>query len=192
MILLIDNYDSFTFNLMHRLSELGAGDIEVVRNDGFDVAAVCTTPPRAIVLSPGPCDPDRAGLCLSLVAAAHPLCPMLGVCLGHQVLVQHFGGAVVPASRLMHGKVDGTIRHKGVRLFEGLESPLEATRYHSLTVDPASIPEVFEIDATADDGTVMAVSHKTLPLFGVQFHPESIATPAGHKILGNFLTMLEA
>jgi anthranilate synthase component II len=186
MLLLIDNYDSFTYNLVHYLGALGA-EIVVRRNDGIDVAAAMAMDPEAIVLSPGPCDPDRAGICLELIAAAAEVrTPLLGVCLGHQAIGQAFGGRVVPANAIMHGKVDA-IRHDGSGVFTGLPSPFTATRYHSLTVERESLPAALTVTAEVADGTIMGLAHRDLPIHGVQFHPESIASEHGHALLRNFL-----
>jgi anthranilate synthase component 2 len=186
MLLLIDNYDSFTYNLYHYLGELGA-DVTVRRNDEIDSAAAIAMHPDAILLSPGPCDPDRAGICLDLIAAAaETRTPLMGVCLGHQAIGQAFGGKVVEAREIMHGKM-GAIRHQGAGLFKGPPSPFQATRYHSLTVERASLPDVLEITADLEDGTIMGLQHRDLSIHGVQFHPESIASEHGHKLLGNFL-----
>ncbi|MEO1000475.1 MAG: aminodeoxychorismate/anthranilate synthase component II [Pseudomonadota bacterium] len=188
MILLIDNYDSFTWNLVHYMGELGAVP-EVVRNDALSVGDALARGPRAIVLSPGPCDPDQAGICLPLVtAAAEAGIPLLGVCLGHQSIGQAFGGRVVRAGRIMHGKTDA-ITHRATGLFAGLPSPFTATRYHSLTVAPEGLPKVLEITAEAEDGTIMGLSHRDAPIHGVQFHPESIASEHGHALLANFLAL---
>ena len=186
MLLLIDNYDSFTYNLVHYLGELGA-DVKVVRNDALDVQGAMALRPQAIVLSPGPCDPDQAGICLPLtLAAAETGTPLLGVCLGHQTIGQAFGGHVVRCHEIVHGKM-GTILHDGKGIFADLPSPFLATRYHSLVVDPATLPPVLEVTAWLADGTIMALRHKTKPIEGVQFHPESIASEHGHKLLRNFL-----
>ncbi|MCG6901117.1 MAG: aminodeoxychorismate/anthranilate synthase component II [Rhodobacter sp.] len=186
MLLLIDNYDSFTYNLAHYLGELGA-DVVVHRNDALDVQAAMALRPSSIVLSPGPCDPDRAGICLAMVdAASDARIPLLGVCLGHQTIGQAFGGKVVRASDIVHGKL-GRMHHSGAGLFSGLPSPFGATRYHSLIVDRASLPDCLEVTAWLDDGTIMGLQHRELPIHGVQFHPESIATEHGHKLLKNFL-----
>jgi len=188
VILLIDNYDSFTYNLVHFLGELGA-ETEVHRNDKLSVGEAMSKRPEAIVISPGPCDPDRAGICLDLIrAAADARVPLFGVCLGHQAIGQAFGGRIVRAPQLMHGKVDA-VEHSGKGVFRGLPSPLMATRYHSLTIDPASFPAVLEVTATSADGTIMGLQHRELPIHGVQFHPESIATAHGHDILRNFLAI---
>ena len=185
MILLIDNYDSFTYNLVHYLGELGA-EVEVYRNDALSPAEALAKGPEGIVLSPGPCDPDKAGICLDLIEAAAGRVPLLGVCLGHQALGQAFGGKVVRAPTCMHGKVSA-IHHQGRGVFKDLPNPFEATRYHSLVVDRPSLPKCFEITAETDDGLIMGLEHKELPLHGVQFHPESIATQNGHALLKNFL-----
>lgn len=190
MFLLIDNYDSFTYNLVHYLGELGA-KILVRRNDTVTVDEALALGDEGIVLSPGPCDPDRAGICLALIAAAAARKrPLLGVCLGHQSIGQAFGGRVVRAPVPMHGKIS-TIRHHGRGVFAGLPSPFAATRYHSLIVDRASLPEVLEVTAETDDGLIMGLSHRELPIHGVQFHPESIASEHGHDILRNFLTIAD-
>lgn len=186
MLLLIDNYDSFTYNLVHYLGELGA-DVIVKRNDALNVGEAMAMRPDAILLSPGPCDPDQAGICLEITkAAAEARIPLMGVCLGHQTIGQAFGGTVTGAPAIMHGKVD-EINHTGRGVFEGLPSPLKATRYHSLTVDAATIPDCLEVTATVADGTVMGLSHRELPIHGVQFHPESIASEHGHAMLRRFL-----
>jgi anthranilate synthase component 2 len=186
MLLLIDNYDSFTYNLVHYLGELGAETV-VRRNDALDVQEAMAMRPAAILLSPGPCDPDRAGICLPLIlAAAETATPLLGVCLGHQAIGQAFGGRVVRAGEIMHGKL-GTILHGGEGVFAGLPSPFEATRYHRLIVERASLPEALEITAEGPDGTIMGLQHHSLPIHGVQFHPESIASAHGHALLANFL-----
>ncbi len=186
MLLLIDNYDSFTYNLVHYVGELGA-DVVVRRNDAIDVQEAMGMRPAGILLSPGPCDPDQAGICLALTeAAAETRTPLMGVCLGHQAIGQAFGGKVVRHSEIVHGKM-GTITHQNGGVFKGLPSPFEATRYHSLVVDRDSCPDVLEITAELDDGTIMGLSHKELPIHGVQFHPESIASEHGHALLKNFL-----
>ncbi len=187
MFLLIDNYDSFTYNLFHFLGELGA-DVTVKRNDALKVAEALAMEPQGIVLSPGPCDPDQAGICLELVEAAAGKRPVLGVCLGHQAIGQAFGGRVVRAPSPMHGKVS-KIRTSGEGVFQGLPERFEATRYHSLTVERDSLPDCLEITAECDDGVIMGLRHKELPIHGVQFHPESIATEHGHALLKNFLTI---
>ena len=188
MILLIDNYDSFTYNLVHYLGELGA-EVKVVRNDALDVQAAMGLKPDGIVLSPGPCDPDQAGICLPLsLAAGETGVPLLGVCLGHQSIGQAFGGKVVRAGEIVHGKM-GTIHHEGKGLFRGLPSPLQGTRYHSLIVDRATLPDVLEVTAWLEDGTIMGLRHREKPIEGVQFHPESIRSEHGHAMLKNFLDM---
>jgi anthranilate synthase component 2 len=186
MILVVDNYDSFTWNLVHYLQELGA-EIHVVRNDEIGVGQALGMRPQAVLLSPGPCTPNEAGISLDLVAAAaeHRL-PLLGVCLGHQSIGQSFGGAVVRADKVMHGKTS-PITHDGTGLFAGLPSPFTATRYHSLIVRAEDLPADLVANAWAEDGTVMGLRHRTLPIHGVQFHPESIATEHGHAMLANFL-----
>lgn len=188
MFLLIDNYDSFTFNLCHYLGELGI-EVEVYRNDAMTPADCLAKAPEGIVISPGPCDPDRAGICLDLVAAAsvHKV-PVFGVCLGHQSIGQHFGAKVVRAPKPMHGKVS-VISHDGSGVFEGLPSPYKATRYHSLTLDPDSVPEDLIVTAKSEDDVIQGVRHRELPFYGVQFHPESIASEHGHAILKNFITL---
>ncbi|MGQ5700771.1 anthranilate synthase component II [Sandaracinobacteroides sp. A072] len=186
MILVIDNYDSFTFNLVHFLMELGVA-VEVRRNDALSVDAAMALRPEAILLSPGPCSPTEAGICLNLIkAAADARLPLFGVCLGHQALGQAFGGKVVRAPVQMHGKTS-PIHHQGRSVFAGLPSPFTATRYHSLIVERESLPEALEITAETADGIIMGLQHRTLPLHGVQFHPESIATEHGHRLLANFL-----
>jgi anthranilate synthase/aminodeoxychorismate synthase-like glutamine amidotransferase len=190
MILLIDNYDSFTWNLVHYLGQLGA-TVEVVRNDQLTVDEAMAKRPKAIVLSPGPCDPDKAGICLELVRRAGEQTPILGVCLGHQTIGQVYGGRVVRAPAPMHGKVS-LIRHQGTGIFEKLPTPFKATRYHSLTVDRSSLPNSLTITAESDDGVIMGVAHREHPVHGVQFHPESIATEHGHALLRNFLTLARA
>ena len=187
MLTLIDNYDSFTYNLVHFLGELGA-PARVYRNDKITVDEVLAEAPEAIVLSPGPCDPDRAGICLELIARAGPDVPILGVCLGHQAIGQVYGGRVVRAPRLMHGKVS-TIHHTGRSVFRGINGDFQATRYHSLTIAPDSLPAVLETTASADDDVIMGVMHKSFPVHGVQFHPESIASENGHQILKTFLDL---
>lgn len=186
MLLLIDNYDSFTYNLVHYLGELGA-DVVVKRNDELDVDAAMGMKPSAIMLSPGPCDPSQAGICLELVqAAAETKTPLIGICLGHQTIGQAFGGNVVLCDEIVHGKM-GLMHHKGKGLFKGLPSPFKATRYHSLMVERATLPDCLEITAELEDGTIMGLQHKELPIHGLQFHPESIASEHGHAMLKNFL-----
>lgn len=190
MLLLIDNYDSFTYNLVHYLGELGA-DVVVRRNDALDVQAAMAMNPAGILLSPGPCDPDQAGICLALTkAAAETKTPLLGVCLGHQTIGQAFGGQVVRCHEIVHGKM-GSIHHTGKGLFAGLPSPFSATRYHSLVVDRATLPDCLEITGELEDGTIMGLQHRTLPIHGVQFHPESIRSEHGHKMLQNFLNVMK-
>ncbi|WP_422072913.1 anthranilate synthase component II [Tranquillimonas rosea] len=189
MLLLIDNYDSFTYNLVQYLGDLGA-EVAVRRNDALSVAEAMDLRPTAIVLSPGPCDPDRAGICLDLtLAAAKAGTPLLGVCLGHQTIGQAFGGRVVRAGEIVHGKT-ADMHHRGQGVFAGLPSPLRATRYHSLIVERASLPDTLSITAELADGTIMGLAHRTLPIEGVQFHPESIASEHGHKMLKTFLDRL--
>jgi anthranilate synthase component 2 len=191
MLLLIDNYDSFTYNLVHYVGELGA-DVIVRRNDALDVDAALAMNPAGILLSPGPCDPDQAGICLDLtLAAARARIPLLGVCLGHQTIGQAFGGRVVRHSEIVHGKM-GRIHHEGRGVFAGLPSPFEATRYHSLVVERASLPDCLEVTAYLEDGTIMGLRHRELPIEGVQFHPESIASQHGHALLKNFLDTMKA
>lgn len=188
MLLLIDNYDSFTYNLVHYLGELGA-DVLVRRNDALDVQQAMALRPDAIMLSPGPCDPSQAGICLALVnAAAETGIPLMGVCLGHQAIGEAFGGKVVRCHEIVHGKM-GSMRHTGQGLFADLPSPFDATRYHSLIVERETLPACLTITAELDDGTIMGLQHKELPIHGVQFHPESIASQHGHKLLDNFLRM---
>jgi anthranilate synthase component II len=191
MIVLIDNYDSFAFNLVHYLGELGA-EVDVHRNDKVTSAAIIAADPDAIVLSPGPCTPNEAGICLSLIeAAAAKEIPVLGVCLGHQAIGQAFGGKVVRAPVPVHGKLS-EIRHGGAGIFRGINAPLRATRYHSLIVERATMPGELAVTAETDDGLVMALAHTRLPVHGVQFHPESIASEHGHLMLKNFLDLAVA
>lgn len=186
MLLLIDNYDSFTYNLVHYFGELGA-NVVVHRNDALDVQEAMAMNPSAIILSPGPCDPDQAGICLALTAAAaETRTPLLGVCLGHQTIGQAFGGKVVRCHEIVHGKM-GMMHHKGSGLFRNLPSPFQATRYHSLIVERTSLPDCLEVTAWLEDGTIMGLKHRDLPIEGVQFHPESIASEHGHQMLRNFL-----
>ena len=190
MLLLIDNYDSFTYNLVHYLGELGA-EVVVKRNDALDVQAAMAMNPAGILLSPGPCDPDQAGICLALTeAAAETRTPLLGVCLGHQTIGQAFGGKVVRCHEIVHGKM-GEIHHTGKGMFRGLASPFQATRYHSLVVERDSLPACLEITAELSDGTIMGLQHRDLPVHGVQFQPESIASEHGHAMLKNFLDVLK-
>ncbi len=189
MITLIDNYDSFTFNLVQYFGDLGEA-CDVVRNDQKTVDEILASRPRAIVLSPGPCDPDQAGICLGLVTAATDAnIPLFGVCLGFQTMAQAFGGRIVRAPSPMHGKTS-SISHDGKSVFKGLPSPYNVTRYHSLIVERASFPDVLEITAQTDDGIIMGLRHKTKPVHGVLFHPESIATEHGHALLKNFVEMI--
>ncbi len=191
MLLLIDNYDSFTYNLVHYLGELGA-DVRVVRNDALDVQAAMALRPSSIVLSPGPCDPSQAGICLPLtLAAAEAGIPLLGVCLGHQTIGQAFGGKVVRCKDIVHGKM-GVMHHAGRGVFHALPSPFLATRYHSLIVERASLPDCLEVTAWLEDGTIMGLRHRDHLIEGVQFHPESIASEHGHQLLRNFLDAAQA
>ncbi len=186
MLLLIDNYDSFTYNLVHYLGELGA-EVVVKRNDALNVQEAMALRPEAIVLSPGPGVPAQAGICLALTAAAaETRTPLLGVCLGHQTIGETFGGEVTQCHEIVHGKL-GQVQHEGRGVFAGLPSPFQATRYHSLIVDRESLPAELEVTAALEDGTIMGVQHRRLPIHGVQFHPESIASEHGHKLLKNFL-----
>jgi len=187
MILVVDNYDSFTYNLVHYLAELGART-HVVRNDDLTVEEAWALQPEAVLLSPGPCAPDQAGICLSLIETAAETMPILGVCLGHQSIGQAFGGEVVRAKTLMHGKTS-PIEHEGRSVFAGLPSPFTATRYHSLAVRRETLPDVLEVTAWTEDGEIMGLSHRTRPIHGVQFHPESIATQHGHAMIANFLDL---
>jgi anthranilate synthase component II len=189
MIVLVDNYDSFTFNLVHYLGGLGA-DVAVHRNDKIGVAEVLAAEPEAIVLSPGPCTPNEAGICLELIEKASPTVPILGVCLGHQSIGQAFGGKVVRAPKPVHGKLT-EMRHRGESVFRGINGPFKATRYHSLVVERQTMPGTLHVTAETDDGLVMGLAHKTLPVHGVQFHPESIASEHGHLMLKNFLDIAE-
>lgn len=186
MLLLIDNYDSFTYNLVHYLGSLGT-EIEIRRNDTIDVQEAMAMKPAGILLSPGPCDPDQAGICLAITqAAAETRTPLLGVCLGHQTIGQAFGGKVVRCNEIVHGKM-GTMHHTGKGLFAGLPTPYEATRYHSLIVERETLPDILEITAELEDGTIMGLQHRDLPIHGVQFHPESIRSEHGHALLQNFV-----
>jgi anthranilate synthase component II len=189
-VALIDNYDSCTFNLVHYLGELGA-DVSVWRNDEISVEETLAETPDAIVLSPGPCTPNEAGVCLDLVRAASGTTPILGVCLGHQTIGQAFGGDVVRAPQPMHGKVS-QIAHNARGLFRGLNGPFQATRYHSLVIERSTVPAELEVSAESDDGLIMAVAHQVRPVYGVQFHPESIASENGRQILRNFLDLTAA
>ena len=185
MVLMIDNYDSFTFNLVQYLGELGA-DVEVVRNDEITLDEVAARAPDRIVISPGPCTPTEAGISVPLIQRFAGHVPILGVCLGHQAIGQAFGGRVVRAARVMHGKLSPIV-HEGTGVFGGLPSPLNATRYHSLAIERASLPDALEVTATADDGEIMGVRHRTYAVEGVQFHPEAILTQHGRQLLANFL-----
>ena len=186
MLLLIDNYDSFTYNLVHYLGTLGT-EIEIRRNDAINVQEAMAMKPAGILLSPGPCDPDQAGVCLALTkAAAETRTPLLGVCLGHQSIGQAFGGNVVRCREIVHGKM-GTMHHTGRGLFKDLPTPYEATRYHSLIVERETLPDVLEVTAELEDGTIMGLQHRDLPIHGVQFHPESIRSEHGHALLQNFV-----
>jgi anthranilate synthase component 2 len=187
MLLLIDNYDSFTYNLVHFLGELGA-ECEVVRNDKITSEEALEKKPKAIVLSPGPCTPNEAGICLDLIAKAGSTIPLLGVCLGHQSIGQIYGGKVIRAPEPMHGKLS-TIRHNAKGVFRGLPHEFQVTRYHSLIVERKSLPDCLEITAETKDGIIMGLHHKSHPVQGVQFHPESIASEQGHALLANFLEL---
>ncbi len=190
MICLIDNYDSFTFNLVHFLGDLGA-EVRVHRNDKITSTAIIAADPDAIVLSPGPCTPKEAGICLDLIAGASGTIPILGVCLGHQAIGDAFGGKVVRAPTPVHGKLS-EIRHSGSGIFRGINAPFQATRYHSLVVEPEGLPDELAVTADTGDGLIMGLAHKRLPVHGVQFHPESIASEHGHLILKNFLDIAAA
>lgn len=190
MLVLIDNYDSFTFNLVHYLGELGAA-VDVHRNDKVTSSDVIAADPDAIVLSPGPCTPKEAGICLDLIARAGDTIPILGVCLGHQAIGDAFGGKVVRAPVPVHGKLS-EIRHHGESIFRGINGPFQATRYHSLVVERTSLPDELHVTADTEDGLVMGLAHARLPLHGVQFHPESIASEHGHLMLKNFLDIASA
>jgi para-aminobenzoate synthetase component 2 len=185
MILIIDNYDSFVFNLARYVEELGYS-YEVYRNDKISLAEVATKNPSHIILSPGPCTPNEAGICLSLIESFMDKIPILGVCLGHQALAQACGAKIVRASKPMHGKADDIV-HDGSRLMQGLPNPLKVGRYHSLIVDPSSVPDVLHVTAYSSSGEIMAIEHRQFPAFGVQFHPESVLTECGYEILNRFL-----
>jgi anthranilate synthase/aminodeoxychorismate synthase-like glutamine amidotransferase len=187
MLLLIDNYDSFTFNLYQYLAELGA-EVEVYRNDQLSVEDALAMGPERIVVSPGPCTPDEAGISIDLIRAAAGKVPLLGVCLGHQAIGQAFGGKVVSAGEIMHGKTS-MITHDGKGVFAGLPNPFEAIRYHSLAIAPDSVPDVLEVSAHSESGVIMGIRHRDYAIEGVQFHPESIMTLVGHDLLRNFLAM---
>jgi len=188
MLFLLDNYDSFTYNLVQYLGELGA-ETEAVRNDAITVEQIAAKKPSGVVLSPGPGRPEKAGIMNELVSTLRGSIPILGVCLGHQAIAQAFGGRIGYAPQLMHGKTSG-INHDSSTMFRGLPSPFTATRYHSLVVEPSSFPKCFRRTAWTDDGVIMALEHRKLPLYGLQFHPESIMTPLGKDILRNFLEIL--
>ena len=185
MILMIDNYDSFTYNLVQYFGELGA-KLQVFRNDAISIAQIQELNPQKIVISPGPSNPNHAGISLDVIKHFSGSIPIFGVCLGHQCLAQAFGGKIIRAKKLMHGKTS-KIKHNGKALFRGVKNPFEATRYHSLVIDRKSLPQCFEITAQSEDKEIMGIRHKTLDLCGVQFHPESILTTEGKKLLGNFL-----
>ena len=185
MFLLLDNYDSFTYNLRHYLGELGA-EVEVRRNDAVSADEALSLGTEGIVISPGPCDPDRAGICLEVVEKAAGRRPVLGVCLGHQCIGQAFGAKVVRAPKPMHGKIS-EITHNATGVLAAIPSPFKATRYHSLTLEPGSLPDCLEITAESDDGVIQGIAHRDLPFHGVQFHPESIASEHGHQLIQNFL-----
>lgn len=187
MILVVDNYDSFTWNLVHYLAELGA-ETRVVRNDALTAAEAFALRPEAILLSPGPCSPNEAGICLDVITTAPHDMSIFGVCLGHQAMGQAFGGDVIRAKQLMHGKTS-PIHHDGRSVFDGLPSPFTATRYHSLAVDRATLPDVLQVTAWTEDGEIMGLMHRDRPIHGVQFHPESIATEHGHAMLATFLDL---
>ena len=187
MLLLVDNYDSFTYNLFHYLGELGA-KVKVVRNDEITAQEALAMKPEGIVLSPGPCTPNEAGICLDVIEKAQGRMPILGVCLGHQAIGQAYGGRIVRAPEPMHGKLS-RVHHTGKSVFRGLNNDFLATRYHSLTIDPPSMPAALEVTATSEDGVIQGVMHKTHPVHGVQFHPESIASENGHALLANFLAI---
>ena len=189
-LLLIDNYDSFTYNLVQAFMVLGA-DVQVYRNDEISVEQALALSPSHLCISPGPGRPDDAGVSLKMLAAFERRIPVLGVCLGHQSLVQHFGGRIVSADRLMHGKTS-MIEHDGATIYQGLSQPFQAGRYHSLAAEPASLPAVLEVTARSERGEIMGVRHRKLPLEGVQFHPESVLTPEGNRLLGNFLAFRRA
>jgi anthranilate synthase component 2 len=187
MLVMIDNYDSFTYNLVQYFQELGE-EVQVYRNDKIAVAAIAELQPRRLVISPGPCSPTEAGISVEAIRQLAGKMPILGVCLGHQAMGYAYGGRIVRAASLMHGKVS-PIHHDGRELFQGLSNPFDATRYHSLVVERASLPEVFQITGWTDDGEIMGMRHRELPLWGVQFHPESILTIEGKRLLKNFLDL---
>ncbi len=185
MILVIDNYDSFVFTLAHYIFAAG-GKPQVVRNDSLTVDDALAMKPEAVVLSPGPGRPETAGICIDLIQAAPPELPILGVCLGHQAIAAAFGGDIIQAPAIFHGKLS-TIAHDGAGIFEGLPETFQVTRYHSLTIDPATLPDCLTVSATAEDGAIMAVSHRDRPVYGVQFHPESVASEHGHRMVSQFV-----
>lgn len=187
MLLVIDNYDSFTYNLVQYFGELGVKQ-KVYRNDSITVEQAIDLQPERIMISPGPCSPSEAGVSLEIIESFAGKVPMLGVCLGHQSIGQHFGGKVVRANRLMHGKTSPVL-HQEKDLFKGLPNPFEATRYHSLIIEPNSLPDCLQVTATTKEGEIMGIAHKELPIWGVQFHPESVATKKGMRILENFLNL---
>lgn len=186
MLLLIDNYDSFTYNLLHYFQDLGE-EVHVVRNDAITLPELSSLNPRAVILSPGPCDPDKAGICLPLITELAETYPIFGVCLGHQAIGQAFGGKVIRAPHPMHGKVSKIFHNEHSPMFKGITSPFSAARYHSLIVEKETLPDILEITAETEDGVIMGLKHKHLPIYGVQFHPESIASEYGHQLLRNFL-----
>jgi len=186
MLLVIDNYDSFTYNLVQQIERLAGERLRVIRNDDFDPASLLDEKPRALVISPGPGTPSRAGRCVELIRANRSI-PLLGVCLRHQAIAESFGARVVRGEVPVHGKVT-EVHHRGERLFAGCPEPMQSARYHSLVVDRATLSDDFDVDAESDDGAVMAISHRTLPLFGIQFHPESFLTIEGPNLLRNFLS----
>lgn len=190
MLLLIDNYDSFTYNLVHYLGEIGA-ETHVVRNDAMTVDEAMDFNPKAIVVSPGPCDPSSAGICVDLIRRAAGKIPVFGVCLGHQSIGEAFGGKIVRSDAIMHGKISA-VSHNGKGIFQDIPDGFAATRYHSLTIEPETMPDCLEVTARTEDGTVMGVSHKEHQVHGVQFHPESIRSEHGKVLMGNFLKMAEA
>ena len=190
MLLLIDNYDSFTYNLVHYLGEIGA-ETHVVRNDAMTVEEAIAFDPKAIVVSPGPCDPSSAGICIELIRKAAADIPIFGVCLGHQSIGEAFGGKIVRSDAIMHGKIS-SVSHIGSGIFRDIPDGFDATRYHSLTIEPESLPDCLEVTARTEDGTIMGVSHKQHPVHGVQFHPESIRSEHGKTLMANFLKLAEA
>lgn len=189
MILMIDNYDSFTYNLVQYISQLG-GEVEVYRNDAVTVAQIETMKPEAIVISPGPCSPDQAGISVAAITRFHKGIPILGVCLGHQAIGQAFGGCVVRAKQVMHGKASPVL-HDSRTIFAGVSTPFTAGRYHSLIVERETLPDCLEISAETKEGEIMGLRHRSLPVEGIQFHPESILTPSGKRIIANFLTLVK-